>query len=144
MNTSEEFKVNNVIAIGDPAIGCTSVAAKNGKWTVNIERIKCGDWGHRIRRVTVHHDKFNPAAALTEESILVGVDTGQLGFFNSDYRFEIGRHDYRFSNYGFVCMSGFGDGAYEAKILKENNKAVCVEVTFIFTDEEIEAQKLTH
>jgi hypothetical protein len=141
----DSFSVKKFIAIGDPGVGCIDVPAKSGNWTVHIEQLKCGDWGTRISRVIVHHEKFNPAVKLTEELFWIGVDTGQIGIFNSHERFELSfRGDSRIASYGFVCRSGFGDGTYEAKVLNENEKAVCVEITFIFTDKEIEDQKLIH
>lgn len=144
MKTCEEsFKVNSSLHIGD-SVSFYDVPSKKGNWIVHIERMKCGSWGTRISRIIAHHEKFNPAADLVQDSLYIGIDTGQFGIFDSKgWRFDLGlTGDTKLTNSGFVCTSGFGDGTYEAIIFKEKDKSVCIEITFIFTDEEIEQKEL--
>lgn len=137
------FKVTKFISVGDPCYGHPSVVedAKSGNWTANVTTVE--SFGNRVSSIVVHHEKFNPAAKMTVESHIIGVDSGQAGVFNGHYdgndgefyaeccKASLSQEGYGYVSDGFVTSSGYGDGGYEAIVFKENGKAVCVEITFI-------------
>lgn len=146
----KSFKVTDTISVGDPCYTYPGfvVDAKKGNWTANVHTVN--SFGERVARIIVHHEQFNPAAKLEVESHIIGVDSGQAGVFNGVYNGSDGvfyedcgsvtlsEQGYGYLKNGFVTSSGYGDGGYEAIVFKENDEAVCVEITFIGEDSDEE------
>jgi hypothetical protein len=137
---TESFRVGTgIISISDPCYEPPTnvIEAKRGNWTAFVETIE--SFGDRVSKIIVHHEKFNPAEKLSSHSVLVPVDSGQVAVFDgerTDYasccETTLSDAGYGYLLNGFATSSGYGDGCYECNILKnKNNKAVCVEITFI-------------
>lgn len=130
--------------LGDPCYDTNkTVRARNGGWTAHVEMTGDGGvWGRRVNKVVVHHEDFDPShPRLTSEKVGFSVDSGQAGVFDSQYSGDmfyerccektLGRSQCGYLPGGFVSSSGYGDGWYEAEILRAGGVAVCVELTFI-------------
>ena len=117
----------------------------------------------RVRRLMIAHEDLAPAiragevpAGLTVEiaDFTVGVDSGQAGFFDAAALDEARREEFsafyddactltlrRASwgtlPFGAVSSSGWGDGGYECRVLRDaEGLAVAAEVVFMATPEE--------
>lgn len=142
---TETFKVTSGhVVIGDPCYSTNqTVPALNGSWEAHVETCDAGSWGTRIRRVTVHHKDFDPAADMKTVRRQFGVDSGQAGvfcesvyesdgiFYDSCCEETLTAKSCGFVRGGFVSSSGYGDGCYEAIIHVVRGKAACVELEFI-------------
>lgn len=138
------------IQVSDPCYngGTYLEPAKNGKWVAKVDIQDLGGWGRRVGRVLVHHEGFSPTQKLTEQQILVGVDSGQMGvydasvfgggedmdFYDACCNATLSERSHGYIKGGFVTSSGLGDGGYDGTIWKERGKAVAVEIVFL-TDE---------
>lgn len=136
------------ISVGDPCYSCPGfvVDAQNGKWRAHVSTVD--SFGRRVANIIVHHESFDPSRDVVTESHIIGVDSGQAGVFDGiyegsdiDFYEECGSATlsnlgYGYIHNGFVTSSGYGDGGYEAVVFKRDDKAVCVEITFIADDYE--------
>lgn len=143
---TKTFTVCGTISVGDPCYSSPGfiVDAKEGNWKANVKTVN--SFGNRVSRIIVHHENFNPVANLSTESHIIGVDSGQAGVFNDHYdgcdegfyaeccKATLSKKGYGYVSNGFVSSSGYGDGGYEAVVFKQNDQAVCVEITFIEAD----------
>jgi hypothetical protein len=141
---TETFEVaSGMVVVGDPCYDSNKTfPALNGGWEAAVDTILSGDWGHRISRITVHHEDFDPSKTKVVNGTF-SVDSGQAGVFCSgSYGFEgsfydscckktLSRKGYGFVAGGFVSSSGYGDGFYEYTVHTVRGKAVCVELEFI-------------
>jgi len=147
---------------------------KNGIWIASVDVKDCGNWGDRVHSLrAIHIDTFNIHKnnldnlfhSSSEINGTLGVDSGQLGFFDLDnYRKDemvkdLPKTDYDISEggdswYNAICKitlsdeqwgvidngvatsSGYGDGSYRANIVEENNEIVAIEVIFIDENED--------
>lgn len=140
----KSFGVSGRIVVSDPCYECgdLNVEALPGRWVGRAFTMDAGDWGPRVSEVVVHHESWDPTARGTTTTRYIGVDSGQAGVFDgaSYERDHEGLYDacclatsnfYGYVDGGWVTCSGYGDGAYRAKIHKIKGRAVAVEITFI-------------
>lgn len=139
------FEVTSgVLVFGDPCYETNeSCRALNGTWTAHVVTTDDSFWGRRVKKVVVHHEDFNPGdRRVKSKTVGFSVDSGQAGVFDRDsYGGEafydlcckrtLSRQQYGYLENGFVTSSGYGDGWYDAEIIKVDGKAVCVELTFL-------------
>lgn len=142
---TETFEVSSgVLVFGDPCYDTNEECrALDGTWTAHVETSDEGSWGSRVKKVIVHHEDFNPAdPRIKSETTGFSVDSGQAGVFDlAHYGGEVfydlcckktlSKRQWGYLDSGFVSSSGYGDGFYDAEILRVGGKAVCVELTFI-------------
>jgi len=148
---TKNFEVTSgKVTFGDPCYETNkSVKAKNGQWTALVEKSDEGSWGVRVRKITVHHESFNPTERrLLPRNFTFGVDSGQAGvfdggpystrsgvlresFYDACCKATLSRPSCGYVSGGFVSSSGYGDGVYDAHVLSIDGEAVCVELTFI-------------
>lgn len=137
----DTFVVRKAIVVSDPCYDREKIIpAKPGKWTACATMEDCGAWGERVVSILVHHMDFSPVGKnYTTSTSYLGVDSGQMGVFDSDQYGGESFYDeccgatnpYGFVGAGFVSSSGYGDGSYHCRVFKEAGKAVAVEVLFI-------------
>ena len=135
--------------MGDPN---TINNVKNGQWMCFIVTEDCGEnWGTRIKRLCINHVDFNDDAdtGLWEDTgFVVGVDSGQAGFFDATMV-----HRTSEELYGFICensrdgmvgenyavsQSGFGDGGYECMLTRDADGKVVAAIIEFISDEDDE------
>ncbi len=114
---------------------------RTGEWAAVITRQDYGDWGRRVRRLTVAHTDGGTGDE-QQAKFEVGVDSGQAGVFDAA---QFTTRDYdrwcRLSNpagaqrHGVVSSSGFGDGGY-ACTYRRDADGKCFEISITFIDEE--------
>ena len=132
-----------------------------------IEDVKNGNWESYIKldetssRVSELISLYSDVSSVTrkkdnwiEQSIEVGVDSGQCGIFDDDYYPNVKTGEFgdtetfygkccdmttsEFSgvlDFGTVSSSGFGDGSYVCYTLEDKNGVVGVKIVFIEEDE---------
>lgn len=140
-----------------------TVAVKKGDYVCTAEYSDEGDWGRRVVSLIIRHKDFSDAPFIDEIGYCA-VDSGQCGFFDTDYYNDnYGDDEYTNINswYRRVCdmtmnateggviedlgvctSSGFGDGCYsvEAAYEKEGGigEIVGLKLIFIWDEEEDE------
>lgn len=129
-----------------------------GTWYASAIVFDAGDWGRRVARLVIHHEKHPHSRNLfrQEAPFVVGVDSGQAGFFESVHyqddsilpcapRIDFGALWYSHCceitlsrpgagilPYGVVASSGFGDGGYTCRYWKTSaGHIVKAEIIFI-------------
>lgn len=139
------FEVSSgVLVFGDPCYDHNeSCKALNGPWTAHVVMTEDDSWGRRVKKVVVHHVDFNPAQnGMKSEKVGFSVDSGQAGvfdhdtyggelFYNECCKETLSKRQWGYLDRGFVTSSGYGDGWYEAEVLKVGGKAVCLELNFL-------------
>lgn len=154
-----EFKIKRTMGVWDPCYGSgTTLPALAGKWIAEIEVVDQRDgWGKRVARLTVRHES-HPDAVLDEFIDTEGVDSGQMGFYDSGALVSEGvstsedlyndiceltlgdMHAGILEDLGVVSSSGYGDGGYPLHVARNKDKrVVAAEVKFIY-DEESEGE----
>lgn len=137
------------------------VEVENGDWAAQVEYIDCGDWGCRVKSLSCWNIDICSNRLQREVAVFeVGVDSGQAGFFDFDAYPE---HGASFTDggdgfyaeccsktnsnesagivrvngepIGVVATSGFGDGGYQATLLR-NEQGNVEEIELIFIEEE--------
>lgn len=157
------------VVITDPAYPYGEVYQKStnrilpGWWRCAAKKVDCGDWGMRVKSILICHEDYVNKDSLFENIGLVSgriaVDSGQCGFFDSEY-FQKNQPDDDFDNpkswyrrvceitlnepdygtideRGFVASSGYGDGMYEVWGEK-NSDGLYINFIIIFIENEIE------
>lgn len=163
MNNKFEIKSGKMI-ITDPCYEkgtwCTKIVpARNGVWEYDAWSGECGGNG-RVHKLTAQH--IDPPSTKELRSLKLnelGVDSGQLGFFDHDQypstKAEQGSYDDTSSFYGKCCLltsgenihgslgfgcvssSGYGDGMYDGfAMLDDDGNIISIEITFIEEEEE--------
>lgn len=154
------------IIVTDPCysldVTCTKVLnVKKGEWMFDAYNENMGDWGCRNKNLVIKH--FDCPYIACEELVgLIGVDSGQAGFFDYEYYKKYHKNFYvdedeednnwyervceitlndpnygMIDNMGCVSESGYGDGMYEVYAGRDENGEI-VEVMIVFISEEEE------
>lgn len=148
-----QFVVNSgKIQVIDPCYSPGSgetIEALNGNWYATTEMVDAkGDCNASI---TVFHEShpINENMLFVIEKGVVGVDSGQAGFFDSEvYRGSQDKVFYKMVCHltsrplgagvyqsGAVSSSGWGDGGYDLHIAKKDGKLIAARIVFISEDE---------
>lgn len=105
-----------------------------GEYDCEVCREDLGAWGERNVEISIRHKESKPASKWEDAPFVVGVDSGQAGFFDADYYADCYSDDdfanesswYRrvcnlvinepncgnVEEKGVVSESGYGDGSY--------------------------------
>jgi hypothetical protein len=140
---------------------------RRGTWRAQSVMGEEGAWGARVRKLQIRHadapaDIF-ATAAFVETDIDVGVDSGQAGFFDAsryptdpaELEYEPGRFygeccELTLDNnlpgggvipqgFGVVTRSGFGDGSYSCRIIRDTDgQVIAASISFIAEEEDEE------
>jgi hypothetical protein len=100
----ESGKINITDPCYKPGTWCGSfdLPAKNGKWLAHINYADYGEWGIRAASLTVFHEELSGSrwVAVSKDNVDCGVDSGQLGVFDSKYyqNNEIGKEQLEKAN----------------------------------------------
>ena len=133
---------------------------KNGTWVAEIKTSNEGSWGNRVSELIVRHESHLGAEPYERQSIDVGVDSGQAGFFDEAEYHKDGKGEYGDPNtfYGKVCeitlgpdsggvvpfgavsSSGYGDGSYVCYTLTKDGEIVAAKIVFIGDEDEEEEE----
>ena len=129
-----------------------------GRYFASIEiRDMGGIWGKRVTRLDIRHENYNDMNSFDVGTI--GVDSGQVGFYDDDYYpqgDDTGEYEdfdtfYGkacgltlseekggiIDNFGVVSSSGYGDGEYFVSAVRESaGWVVAASIIFIFDDED--------
>lgn len=145
----------------DTKIWCNVVIdnVQQGTYVSFVEKGEYGDWGPRVKALYCCHKNYFISPELLKNVIIksnihfldLGVDSGQFGIFDSSLLGSFGEEDYdkviyltwyaensfgTTDNYS-VSSSGFGDGGYSAKALKNTKgKYIAFRVEFIGDEEQ--------
>jgi len=149
--------------------GAFRIKAKNGEWYAEVEYE--GNRQSRVAALRVRHTDHLKAGATTPAPCLVDVDSGQAGVFDfasykGDDRDRIGSigsiEDMTFwyarcckqtlseescgtiDDRGFVSSTGYGDGAYECRLVMDGDMCVGVDICFVEEEEEDECFECGH
>lgn len=135
-----------------------------GKWNGYVEKIDVEEWGERCSVVYAIHESIpvHEEVSWEECEFVVGVDSGQAGIFDhfiyrnqesvvGETSFDPDDKWYSYCcdmtlsergagviNGGVVSSSGFGDGGYEAFIVRKTDKIAAVKIVFITEDDLVE------
>ena len=129
-----------------------SIEVKKGVWNAYLIQQDEGDFGIRNAELMILHEDYKLPDILKapwEESVLVAVDSGQAGFFDSGIETG-GEYDERNTFYdkccritlhtkhragtlegGVVSSSGLGDGGYGCWIMSLDNQTVAARINFL-------------
>lgn len=153
-----KIKLPSRIKITDPGYlptewCCNEINILPGIYKCDAVQKCCVDWGNRIAELRIHHIDYPDAVCLESFPWLVGVDSGQAGFFDAeDYENNCKSQEwYRqvcaltlhepdcgsVNGIGVVASSGYGDGAYNCFYDTDRNGNV-VALQLIFIDESVE------
>ena len=168
-----EFEISSgKMVVSDPCYNrqtwCAKfdVPAKNGVWNASVKMMNEGCWGYKIGSLIAKHQEWPTSYFPITEKWDLGVDSGQLGFFdNFSYATDVQREIDECKSiedishfYGKCCMatlqhpiaaeiidgsgvvsSSGGDGSYTAHTQYNNTgELVAIEVVFIKDEEEDE------
>jgi len=137
----------------EPGTWCSGVI-KNvqfGEWVGYTEIINADFWGARVTRLVALHSEYLdvPFNWKLEETIDVGVDSGQAGIFDAvhyenvqdrdSWREQIAHKIFSSSNKGqasctsrgITSSSGFGDGGYPCHTIIVDGKVVGILIDFM-------------
>lgn len=130
-----------------------------GEYETSVEPIDAGNWGKRISSLlAIKRDSYREI--VQEECLenVIGVDSGQVGIFDYNYRIEqgddLGEYHDESSIYKRICLltssssqwgeldnkvvassSGFGDGCYDLVLFKnKEDKIIGFKVIFIYEE----------
>lgn len=163
--------LNNEVYITDPCYDTDTWCQKlltdvsPGKYKCFVVVTDEGEWGNRVSELhAVKEEMFDKYGSLdkipygTEPlNCVIGVDSGQCGFFDAKY-YEEHQPDDDYNNtnswyrkvcelsnnagtvdgLGVVAESGYGDGGYPLFVAKENGQVLAMKVVFIGFEEEEE------
>lgn len=118
---------------------------KAGEYYGYAEVADCGEWGQRVKSISIYKDDVKCSLGYMVHIGSIGVDAGLAGFFNDKPDFSDDEW-YKFLNkyvdfeektyscdYGVFSESGYGDGGYEVFANVERTA-----FTIIFIDDEEE------
>lgn len=130
---------------------------RRGAWEAETNIVNEAPWGKRVALRSAHHEAFDEAGCSLETADFdVGVDSGQAGFFDAVHYRDAGVFPDASDKadaeewykrccqltlspmlsgvlpYGVVSASGYGDGAYECRLYRDQrDEIVRVDVCFI-------------
>lgn len=130
-----------------------------GEYETSVETIDAGNWGERISSLSaIKRDSYREIVQEKCLEEVIGVDSGQVGIFDYDYRVEqgddLGKYHDESSIYKRICnltcsptqwgeldnkvvasSSGFGDGCYDLVLFKnKEGKIIGFKVIFIYEE----------
>ena len=136
------------------------VEVKRGKYNCYVEIDDYGLWGKRVKRMAILNEEYNKEIfdKIGDIRCEVAVDSGTMGIYGygyfekthngedvdsnwyKQYVIKEWSNNYRFcKDQAFMCMSGFGDGAYEVyEYTNKNGNVIGLEIEFITDEEENE------
>jgi len=86
---------------------------KNGTWVAEVDVKDCNGWGNRVHSLSVRH--IDNESGIKDEINNLGVDSGQLGFFDSEfYRNDEMATDLPKSDFGENYDRESGDSWYRS------------------------------
>lgn len=131
-----------------------------GEYVTDVETIDAGNWGERISSLlAIKKDSYREIVQEACLENVIGVDSGQVGIFDYNYRIEqgddLGEYNDESSIYKRICnitlsptqwgeldnkvvasSSGFGDGCYDLVLFKnKENKVIGFKIIFIYEEE---------
>lgn len=161
-------ELSNKVVVSDPCYPSGTWCAEElncvrpGTWSVDVAIDEIDSWGERLYILEASHSDVTSDAKLTWETAgTLGVDSGSMSIFDSQYYrrkngcselFEADQEakdafsektwELRYpqlggfytcdgKNVGFVCASGCGDGSYPLQIAKRDNEIVGIRIDFI-------------
>ena len=159
------IQLGEKVIVTDPCYGL-SVHCKKvidnvvpGEYETSVETIDEGNWGERISSLlAMKKDSYREIVQEKCLEEIIGVDSGQVGIFDYDYRIEQGDHLGEYhdesSIYKRICnltcsptqwgeldnkvvasSSGFGDGCYDLVLFKnKEGKIIGFKVIFIYEE----------
>ena len=115
-----KIKLSDTICITDPCYPrefthCATFdfKIKEGDYLVDVQNSNEGDWGTRVKSLSIFHEtiKVSHNGFKLNKDVNVSVDSGQAGFFcNSIYpQGKTGDYNDKTSFYGQVCNATHGD-----------------------------------
>lgn len=143
------IELSEKVVISDPCYGedtwCTAEfdKVKPGTYKCQALFVDEGDWGIRVAELIVtHEDNRKPINKLAAR---VGVDSGQMGIYDSDYFSSTRDNEEWYKNVcqitdeeagclgdkAVVSLSGYGDGMYDVLVAKEKGVITGIKVKFI-------------
>ena len=158
------IQLGEKVIVTDPCYGLTvpcKAIVNNvvpGEYETFVETIDEGNWGERISSLSaIKRDSYREI--VQEECLeeVIGVDSGQVGIFDYDYRIkqgdDLGEYHDESSIYKRICnltsstqwgeldnkvvasSSGFGDGCYDLVLFKnKEGKIIGFKVIFIYEE----------
>lgn len=130
-----------------------------GEYETSVETIDGGNWGERISSLSaIKRDSYREIVQENCLEEVIGVDSGQVGIFDYDYRIkqgdDLGKYHDESSIYKRICnltcsptqwgeldnkvvasSSGFGDGCYDLVLFKnKEGKIIGFKVIFIYEE----------
>ncbi len=153
------IQLGNKAVVTDPCYGLGTVGTKivdnvkPGTYISSVRETNEGIWGMRVAHLQVVHQNYQDEYLdWQEQATEIWVDSGQCGVYDFAYRdniLGIGEYDEPDSFYGKACKctdddvygeqddkgvtsrSGFGDGAYDLYLAKDNEQVVGFRIVFI-------------
>lgn len=151
--------VSGKVCLSDPCYkagtwcGKYDLPAKNGTWYVTVVND-----GGTVHSFVAEHEDYEGDTTSNDWITRLGVDSGQFGVFDSsiydgggdfdlpgfykdccDTTLQVGTPFGVVQSKGFVSSSGYGDGVYNAFVLRnQDDELVHIAVTFIEDDEDEE------
>ena len=121
-----KIKLSDTICITDPCYprefhhcAAFDFKIKEGDYLVDVQYSNEGDWGMRVKSLSIFHDtvKVSHNGFKLNKDVNVSVDSGQAGFFcNSIYpQGKTGDYHDKTSFYGQVCNATHGDDVEDLK-----------------------------
>ena len=137
------------IVVTDPSYslgtrGTEQVDALNGTYHVYIDDGVIGEWGRRVKSISVCHEDYKlNKLDLSLYSENIGVDSASCGIFDVEW-FESLRYtllgpegeEYKLHQKGAVCWAGLGDGRYDMYAASIDDKIIAIKVVFIYDEED--------
>ena len=159
------IQLGEKVIVTDPCYGL-SVHCKKvidnvvpGEYETSVETIDEGNWGERISSLlAMKKDSYREIVQEKCLEEIIGVDSGQVGIFDYDYRIkqgdDLGEYHDESSIYKRICnltcsptqwgeldnkvvasSSGFGDGCYDLVLFKnKEGKIIGFKVIFIYEE----------
>lgn len=156
------FITGNKIHVSDPCCDYDSVCAAkivnalSGKYLAKITLYDMATWGTRVAKLSIYHANHKNIAPNICTDCVIGVDSGQAGFFDDNYYAENQGGDFGdittlfglacsltlsknrggiMLDKGVVSETGFGDGSYSLYVGKNGeDKIVSASIIFIADD----------
>ena len=159
------IQLGEKVIVTDPCYGlivpCKAIVNNvvPGEYETSVETIDCGNWGERISSLSaIKRDSYREIVQENCLENVIGVDSGQVGIFDYDYRIkqgdDLGEYHDESSIYKRICnltgsstqwgeldnkvvasSSGFGDGCYDLVLFKnKEGKIIGFKVIFIYEE----------
>jgi hypothetical protein len=137
---------------------------KNGTWIADCEKSDEGSWGNRCAILFAHeegHTAYPYSGRWHRVDAEIGVDSGQAGIFDAGHfrddsvvepvenpltgegwydmscAVTLGEQSWGAIPFGCVSSSGYGDGGYDAFVIRDKDgQIVAVKIEFITEDDD--------